>query len=165
MTIDVTLLGTGSPLPSPDRAGPSTLVQAGGQTFLFDAGRGLGMRLTAAGVVAPMLTTVFLTHLHSDHITDLNDLITGRWVTGFPASPLPIYGPPGTRRVVDAIVDMLGPDIGYRIGKPERIAHAGTFLEQCRHQRAETGLAGHTGVAAVTTVTALAAAGRRAVRA
>lgn len=115
MTIDVTLLGTGSPLPSPDRAGPSTLVRAGGQTFLFDTGRGVSMRLAASGVVAPMLTSVLLTHLHSDHITDLNDMITSRWVMSPAPNPLPILGPVGTAVVVDAIMAMLAPDISYRI--------------------------------------------------
>ena len=42
MTIEITLLGTGTPLPDPHRAGPSTLVRAGGKTFLFDAGRAVG---------------------------------------------------------------------------------------------------------------------------
>ncbi len=41
----VTLLGTGSPIPEPDRFGPATLVQAGGQNLLFDAGRGVTTRL------------------------------------------------------------------------------------------------------------------------
>jgi ribonuclease Z len=36
----VTLLGTGSPVPSTTRFGPATLVQAGGLNLLFDAGRG-----------------------------------------------------------------------------------------------------------------------------
>ena len=48
--MDVTLLGTGSPLPNPDRAGPATLVKAGDATLLFDCGRGVIMRLAAAGV-------------------------------------------------------------------------------------------------------------------
>lgn len=113
--IEITLLGTGSPLPSPDRAGPSTLVRAGGLTFLFDAGRAVGLRLAASAVPASTLTAVLLTHLHSDHITDLNDIITGRWVTSLSANPLPIIGPQRTGEVVDGIVAMLGPDIGYRI--------------------------------------------------
>ena len=46
--IEVTLLGTGSPIPDPDRAGPSTLIRAGGQTFLVDCGRGVQQRLAAA---------------------------------------------------------------------------------------------------------------------
>ncbi len=115
MTIEVTLLGTGSPLPDPDRAGPSTLVRAGGLTFLFDAGRAVGLRLAAAGVPAGSLSAVVLTHLHSDHITDLNDVVTGRWVTSLAPNPLPVVGPHGTSAVVDAIVAMLGPDIGYRL--------------------------------------------------
>ena len=39
--IEVTLLGTGSPMPDPNRAGPSTLIRAGNQTFLVDCGRGV----------------------------------------------------------------------------------------------------------------------------
>lgn len=119
MTIEITLLGTGSPLPSPDRGGPATLVRCGGKTFLFDAGRAVGLRLTASGVVAPMLTAVLVTHLHSDHITDLNDVITNRWVMSPEPNPLPIIGPVGTAGVVDAILAMLGPDIGYRLAHHE----------------------------------------------
>lgn len=119
MTIEITLLGTGSPLPDPERAGPSTLVRAGGKTFLFDAGRGVGLRLAAAGAAWGMLDAVLLTHLHSDHITDLNDAITGRWITSFAPNPLPIIGPGDTAIVVDGILAMLGPDISYRIAHHE----------------------------------------------
>ena len=119
MTMEITLLGTGSPLPSPDRAGPATLVRAGGKTFLFDAGRAVGLRLTARGVIAPQLTAVLLTHLHSDHITDLNDVITSRWVMSPEPNPMPVIGPIGTAVVVDAILAMLGPDIGYRLAHHE----------------------------------------------
>lgn len=119
MSIEITLLGTGSPLPSPDRAGPATLVRAGGKVFLFDAGRAVGLRLTASGVVAPMLSAVLLTHLHSDHITDLNDVITSRWVMSPGPNPMPVFGPVGTSLVVDAILAMLGPDIGYRLAHHE----------------------------------------------
>lgn len=122
MTIEITLLGTGSPLPSADRCGPATLVRAGGLTFLFDAGRGLGLRLTASGVVAPMLTRVLLTHLHSDHITDLNDVITGRWIMSPLPNPLTIIGPAHTSEVVDGILAMLGPDVGYRIAHHDDLA-------------------------------------------
>jgi ribonuclease Z len=56
-----------------------------------------------------------LTHLHSDHITDLNDVVTSRWVTGFAPSPLRVVGPPGTRAVVDGVLASLEPDISYRL--------------------------------------------------
>ena len=113
--IDITLLGTGSPIVDPNRAGPSTLVQAGGQTFLVDCGRGALMRAAAAGVQAPGLTALLLTHLHSDHICDLSDVITSRWIGSLGPNPLPVIGPPGTKAVVDATLAALAPDISYRI--------------------------------------------------
>ena len=115
--IEVTLLGTGSPIPDPRRAGPSTLVRAGGQTFLVDCGRGVQQRTAAIGVGANSLTALLLTHLHSDHIADLGDVIITRWVTTFAPdpAPLPIIGPPGTAEVVEATLKAFGFDIGYRI--------------------------------------------------
>jgi len=115
MTVSITLLGTGSPLPSPDRAGPSTLVRAGDATLLVDCGRGVVLRLTAAGVLPVGLTAVLLTHLHSDHITDLNDIVTTHWVMSPAPLPLRVVGPPGTRAVVDGLLAMLASDQRYRL--------------------------------------------------
>ena len=114
--IDVTLLGTGSPIPDPHRAGPSTLVQAGDENYLVDAGRGVLMRLAGAGCVPTMLTAVLLTHLHSDHITDLNDVITSSWALNMDdPKPLRIVGPEGTKETVARILHFLDLDIGYRL--------------------------------------------------
>lgn len=114
--IAVTLLGTGGPVPDPHRAGPATLISAGPEQYLVDAGRGVLMRLAAAGSGPAQLSAVLLTHLHSDHITDLNDVITTRWIMTFELSPLKIVGPAGTGRVIDGILESLAPDISYRIG-------------------------------------------------
>lgn len=113
--IEIVLLGTGSPLPDPHRAGPATLVRAAGRAFLIDCGRGVLQRAAAAGLGAGQVDALLLTHLHSDHITDLNDVITTRWVTSFAPSPLRIFGPPGTRDVVDATLAVLRLDVGYRL--------------------------------------------------
>ncbi|MET0698563.1 MAG: ribonuclease Z [Mycobacterium sp.] len=114
--IEITLLGTGSPMVDANRAGPATLVRAGDDLFLVDCGRGVLQRAAAIGVGAANLTALLLTHLHSDHITDLSDVITTRWVTTFVRTPLPIIGPPGTAAVVEATLAALAPDISYRIG-------------------------------------------------
>jgi ribonuclease Z len=117
--MDITLLGTGSPIPDPSRAGPSTLVRSAGCTLLVDCGRGVLMRLVAAGVLPPMLSAVLVTHLHSDHLTDLNDVITTHWVMSNELESLTVFGPPGMREVVDATLAALGPDIGYRLAHHE----------------------------------------------
>jgi ribonuclease Z len=123
MSLSITLLGTGSPMPSPDRAGPATLVSADDEHYLVDAGRGVLMRLAAAGLGAGQLAAVLITHLHSDHITDLNDVITTRWIMTFERTPLKIVGPVGTRAVVDHLLASLQPDVRYRMAHHDDLDH------------------------------------------
>src|ERR1700724_1977737 len=92
--ITVTLLGTGTPFPNPERFGSAILVQAGGEKLLFDCGRGAVIRLNHVGTPANEIDALFLTHLHSDHTVGLPDL----WVTGWFLGrdhPLKFWGPPG----------------------------------------------------------------------
>lgn len=113
--MDVILLGTGNPIPDARRAGPATLVRAGSTLLLVDAGRGVLQRLVAVGVLPMMLDALLVTHLHSDHLTDLNDVITTNWAMSPVPRTLRVYGPPGLRAVVDATLAALAPDIGYRL--------------------------------------------------
>jgi ribonuclease Z len=113
--MQVIILGSGSPLPDPERAGPSTLVRTSAGDLLFDCGRGVLMRAAAAGSGAAALRALFLTHLHSDHITDLNDIFTMRWAMSFAPNPLPVFGPGGSSALLHHIEEMLEPDIGYRL--------------------------------------------------
>jgi ribonuclease Z len=113
--MQVIILGSGSPLPDPARAGPSTLVRTAAGDLLFDCGRGVLMRAAAVGSGAAALRALFVTHLHSDHITDLNDIFTTRWVMSLVPSPLAVFGPTGTAALLDSTEAMLGPDIGYRL--------------------------------------------------
>ena len=113
--MQVIVLGSGSPLPDPNRAGPATLVRTTAGDLLFDCGRGVLMRAAAVGSSAGAFRALFLTHLHSDHITDLNDIFTMRWVMSFVPNPLAVFGPVGSAALMQAIEAMLDPDIGYRL--------------------------------------------------
>jgi Metal-dependent hydrolases of the beta-lactamase superfamily III len=75
----VTLLGTGVPIPSPDRFGPCTLVEAGEQKFLIDAGRGATIRLHQLKIPIGRIDVQLLTHYHSDHTSGIPDV----WLTGW----------------------------------------------------------------------------------
>lgn len=111
--LEVTLLGTGTPRPVIDRFGPATLVNAGGKYFLFDVGRGVTIRLQQAGITPDQIEQVFITHLHSDHISGLDDLwLTGRiWQR---ENLLNVYGPAGTHTLVENLRSAYQADIAYR---------------------------------------------------
>jgi len=113
--MQVVTLGTGSPVPAADRAGPSTLVRTSVGDLLFDAGRGVLLRAASQLSGAVAFRAVFLTHLHSDHTTDLNDVITTRWAMSFTPAPLTVVGPVGTAGLVAATESMLELDMGYRL--------------------------------------------------
>ncbi|WP_404505606.1 MBL fold metallo-hydrolase [Bradyrhizobium diazoefficiens] len=71
--------------------------------MLFDAGRGVMVQLSKAGVPLGAINTVFLTHHHFDHIGDLYDVMLNSWMHGR-KDALRIYGPPDTERLVNTLV-------------------------------------------------------------
>lgn len=109
----VVLCGTGSPLADPERAGACTAVVAGGQLVMVDAGPGSWEALDLTKLPTGALSAVLLTHFHSDHIGDLGEAMTQSWIAGRSA-PLPVYGPPGTKQVVDGFVAAYAQDASYR---------------------------------------------------
>lgn len=113
--IRVTLLGTGGPPPVMERFGPSTLVEAGGEALLFDAGRGVLLRLAQLHYSLKQVRSVFLTHLHSDHIVGFPDLWLTGWLTGRPEKPLRVWGPRGTKEMVAHLDQAFQFDIRIRL--------------------------------------------------
>ncbi len=117
----VVILGSGTPFADPERSGPAVAVIWNDQAYLFDAGPGVVRRAAAAArahsitaLSAPRLGRVFLTHLHSDHTLGLPDLIFSPWVLGR-TGPLELFGPPGTKAMVDHIEAAWREDIDMRI--------------------------------------------------
>ena len=114
----VTLLGTGTPNPHPERFGPATLVEAGSQRLLFDAGRGVTIRLNQLGIPMREVTAVFITHFHSDHLVGLADLWLIGWLPpnyGRRQTPLRIWGPLGLSKITAGMEEAYSPDIAIRV--------------------------------------------------
>lgn len=122
--LHVYVCGSGSPMPDADRAGPCIAVLAGNQAFVFDAGSGSIRKLMRTGFPMPKIQAAFLTHLHSDHIDGLGELLLQAWVGGARGAPLPIHGPAGTDTVI------AGFNAAYAIDQGYRVAHHGPKVVQ-----------------------------------
>jgi len=118
----VVLLGTGTPVPDPDRSGPATAIVVDDSVYLVDFGPGIVRRAKAA-VLQRQITALepanlkvdFVTHLHSDHTAGYPDLILTGWTAGRHV-PLEVYGPPGLRSMTEHILEAYRIDIDTRTG-------------------------------------------------
>ena len=129
----VTLLGTGSPRPLITRFGPSVLVEAGSEKFLVDCGRGAPQRLWQLDMPLREVTSIFLTHLHSDHIMGVPDLWLSGWLAtpfGRRVEPLRIYGPAGTREAMSHFEKAFQADIRSRLEDEKLPPRGGSVIAQ-----------------------------------
>src|SRR6476660_2925256 len=122
----VILLGTaGGPILNPERLGISTLVVAGTEQLLFDAGRGLTFALARLSIPASTVTKVFLTHLHSDHIISIPELYLFPWASQGRKTPLQIWGPEGTAAMIAKLQEAFAFDIHIRRDVDEKFSPDG----------------------------------------
>jgi ribonuclease Z len=124
----ITLLGTGCPQVHPHRFGPASLVRTVGRSFLVDCGSGVTQRLVAAGCSGAELDAVLLTHLHSDHVVDLYQLIISSWHQGRDR-PQRIFGPAGTRAFAEATMEVWRSEREQRIAWERRPSAAALDLD------------------------------------
>ena len=134
----VTLIGTASPTPRPDRFGPSTLVEAGEQKFLIDAGRGAPIRLWQLKVPMRKIDVLFLTHYHSDHTSGIPDLWLTGWLSppyGQRKTPFHVIGSTGAKVRMENLKRAYALDIKIRIEDeklpPEGIA---VKVDECERE-------------------------------
>ena len=132
----IVLLGTGNPVPDPDRSGPATAVVVNGTPYLVDIGAGVMRRAKAAvvdkGIAAldpPNFRVVFVTHLHSDHTIGYADLLLTPWTYGRRV-PLEVYGPPGIKAMSEHLLEAYRADFEARTKEhAEGLYTVGSFPE------------------------------------
>jgi ribonuclease Z len=116
--LSVLLCGTSAPLPDPRRAGACTVIAAGDDLYVVDAGLSSTKNLLSWRIPLERVKGVFLTHFHSDHIAELGELRLQTWVAGR-RDPLKVFGPPGVQDVV------AGFNLAYSHDADYRTAHHG----------------------------------------
>ena len=117
--MNLTLLGTGCPSVDYKRCGSSNLVSTKETKILIDCGSGVTQRLNQAKVSSAKIDALLLTHLHSDHVVDLYQLIISSWHS-YRIKPWKIYGPKGTKKFVKKIMDAWSDERKQRIAYESR---------------------------------------------
>ena len=120
--LHVYICGAGSPLADPKRSGPCIGVLAGKKAFVFDSGTNGSQNLGPMGFPLVVAEEIFLTHLHSDHIDGLGQLLLGTWVNSPRTAPTKVSGPTGTAQIVE------GFNMAYQIDSRFRTAHHGEAI-------------------------------------
>ncbi len=127
--MELTLLGTGCPSVDVDRYGPAALVDGGpGARLLVDCGSGVTQRLVGAGCPGREIDAVLLTHLHSDHIIDVFQLVISSWHQGR-ERPQRVIGPPGTKAYVDGLKTLWAAELKQRIAHEMRPSTVGLEID------------------------------------
>ena len=144
--------GIGLDVSNVNRSGPAVLVEVDSDLLLFDVGRSALQNVLRSGYSPAAIEHLFLTHFHSDHTVGLPDLVLSPWIT-FGKDQWKVYGPEGTRRVIDALFgvggafddditarsespgskDLIGPLLGKALVRPSfdvtEITQAGTVCK------------------------------------
>ena len=125
-TLRVMLLGTRSgPAIDPQRSGIGTLIVAGPERLLFDVGRGVPTAMSRMGIVPADVTKVFLTHLHSDHVIALPELYLFPWASQGRTTPFEVWGPVGTKAMMQNLQKAFAFDIRIRRDVDEKFPASG----------------------------------------
>jgi ribonuclease BN (tRNA processing enzyme) len=100
----LTILGSGTSIPTVDRGPPGVLVETARRTILIDLGPGILRRLPAAGVDLDAVDIVLFTHYHTDHCADLAPLLFALKSPRYAGrGPLRIIGPAGLEDLLDGL--------------------------------------------------------------
>lgn len=113
----ITLGTMGGPIPSPQRYQPSNVLIDHSTPYLVDAGDGVADQLARAGISLLAVDTVFISHLHFDHTGGLAGFLGLRYQAGA-TRLVTIYGPPGTKRMVDGLIASMQPAAEASFGIP-----------------------------------------------
>ena len=113
-SLSAVICGSRSPIPSPGRAQTCVMVRAGENIYIVDIGDGSASNLRNWGIPFNKIKSVLLTHLHSDHISDLADLHLASWIMQKRKEKLDVYGPQGVGLVTKGFETAYEPDYFFR---------------------------------------------------
>src|SRR5215471_15264400 len=110
----IVLLGTSSAVPTLTRGLSSTALVREGDVFLFDCGEGTQLQLMRSGVKRSRIHSIFIGHLHADHLYGIAGLLSTLQSDGR-ATPMNVFGHEGLRTFVNAAFRTSDWQFGFKL--------------------------------------------------
>lgn len=114
MTFRVTILGSGSALPTLKRNPPAHVLNVHEQFFLIDCGEATQLRLRQAGINVLKINAVFISHLHGDHVFGIFGFLSTMGLMGR-RTPLKIFAPKPFDRILASHLSFFDTNLPYEI--------------------------------------------------
>lgn len=110
MAFEVTILGSGTLVPSATRRSAGHFLTYGSTHLLLDCGSGTMHGMARWGAAWDRISHILITHFHTDHISDLAPLLAALSYGSSPrrTEPLTVFGPPGIRGLMDRLAEAFG---------------------------------------------------------
>lgn len=120
--MQVHILGTGTPTPSPERFGSAFVARFGDRNLMVDCGPAATHKMVKAGLWPTQVTDLFFTHHHFDHNVDYPCFLLCRWDQSIgDEEMLRVFGPTLTTDITEGLIGPSGvfaPDWKARVGHP-----------------------------------------------
>ncbi len=114
MSFTVTILGSGSAIPTAGRNPTSQYIVCNGRHFLMDCGEATQIQMRRFGVKFQKINHIFISHLHGDHYFGLVGLLSTMHLLGRDKN-LHIYAPKGLKKVVELQFEVGGGILDFDI--------------------------------------------------
>ncbi|MBT3244049.1 MAG: ribonuclease Z [Bacteroidetes bacterium] len=114
MRFSLTILGSSSALPKPDRFTTAHVLNAHERFYLIDCGEGTQIQLRRYKIRFSKIHHIFISHLHGDHFFGIFGLLSSFNLMGRKV-PLNLYGPEKLKNILDAVYGNMGEKMNYSI--------------------------------------------------
>ncbi|HAX95858.1 MAG TPA: ribonuclease Z [Prolixibacteraceae bacterium] len=114
MSFKLTVLGSGSALPTSEKFPTAHVLNVHERFFLIDCGEGTQIQLRRYRISIAKIKHIFISHLHGDHFYGLIGLISTRNLLGI-KSDLHIYAHSEIKRLLDPQINFMKGELGYNI--------------------------------------------------
>ncbi len=114
MEFSLTTLGTASALPTANRYPSAHVLSVHERLFLIDCGEGTQMQMRKAGIPFSKIDSIFISHLHGDHIFGLFGLLSTIALNGR-TNTLNIFAPENFSKILSFFLEQFGEGIKYEI--------------------------------------------------